>query len=199
MDIRKYFGSINHELLNRIIERAIKDPFILTLCKTIISKGGNGVTGLPIGNLTSQFFANVYLDIFDHFIKDQLRVKSYARYMDDFCIFSNDKKYLKDLRKTISDYLKDNLRLEPKESATLINNRQHGLPFLGVRIFPNMVRYKKENFYRSYKKLKTRVWEYQNGLIDYDTYSSSMQSLITHLNYHGNNLLKCELYRGAAS
>jgi RNA-directed DNA polymerase len=70
MDVRKYFGSINHKILLRIIKRKIKDPFVIFLCKTIIAKGGDGITGLPIGNLTSQFFANVYLDIFDHFIKD---------------------------------------------------------------------------------------------------------------------------------
>jgi len=199
MDVRKYFDSINHEILNGIIARTIKDPFILNLCAAIISKGGDGCTGLPIGNLTSQFFANVYLDIFDHFIKERLRVKYYIRYMDDFCVFSDDKQYPKDVKEKATEFLKDILRLEIKDKATLINNRLHGLPFLGVRIFPNLIRYKKENFNRSFKKLKTREWEYTNGYIDYEKYSSSMQSLTAHLTHFGNGLLKSRLYTGTVS
>ena len=91
IDIPKYFDSINHSVLKRILERQIKDPHILDLCSRIIAKGGGGQCGLPIGNLTSQFWANVYLDNFDHFIKEQLRVKGCLRYMDDFCFFSGDK------------------------------------------------------------------------------------------------------------
>lgn len=199
MDVRKYFDSISHEILNDIIARTIKDPFILNLCAVIITKGGDGITGLPIGNLTSQFFANVYFDIFDHFIKEQLRVKHYVRYMDDFCVFSDDKEYLKNIRKEVTDFLNNKLRLEIKDKATLINNRLHGMPFLGVRIFPNLIRYRKENFNRSFKKLKTREWEYANGYIDYETYSSSMQSLTAHLTHYGNGLLKSRLYTGTVS
>lgn len=86
MDIRKYFDSINHQVLLAILRRTIKDAFILRLSEKIVAKGGNGVTGvtgvtgLPIGNLTSQFFANVYLDIFDHYIKEDLRVKCYPEF-----------------------------------------------------------------------------------------------------------------------
>jgi retron-type reverse transcriptase len=199
MDVRKYFDSINHETLNRIIARSIKDPFILNLCAVIISKGGDGITGLPIGNLTSQFFANVYLDIFDHFIKERLRIKHYIRYMDDFCVFSDDKEHLKNIRNKATEFIDDTLRLDIKESATLLNNRLHGLPFLGVRIFPNMIRYKRENFNRSFKKLKTREWEYNNGYIDYEKYSSSMQSFTAHLTHYGNSLLKSRLYTGMVS
>jgi len=199
MDVRKYFDSINHKILNEIIARTIKDPFILNLCAVIISKGGDGTTGLPIGNLTSQFFANIYLDVFDHFIKDRLRIKHYVRYMDDFCVFSNDKEYLKSIKKDITEYLNNVLILKIKEPATLLNNRLHGLPFLGVRIFPNMIRYKRENFNRSYKKLKTREWEYKNGFIDYEKYSGSTQSLTAHLTFYGNGLLKSRLYTGTVS
>lgn len=199
MDIRKYFDSINHKALNTAIQRKIKDHYILDLCSKIIAKGGNGIKGVPIGNLTSQFFANIYLDIFDHYIKDQRSIKYYVRYMDDFCIFSNDKNLLKALYKEIVAFLDDKLNLDIKDTATLINTSLHGMPFLGVRIFPKMVRLKKENFKRSFNKLKTREWEYDKGLIDYNRYTSSMQSLITHMNYYGNNLLQRRLYNGAVS
>lgn len=199
MDIRKYFDSIYHAILNAILARKIKDPFILDLCRKIIAKGGDGAKGLPIGNLTSQFFANVYLDLFDHFIKDKLRITGYVRYMDDFCVFDSDRNSLMELRDKITFLLQERLRLEVKENAVLINSRLHGLPFLGVRIFPNLVRIKRENFNRSYAKLKTREWQYKNGLITYEAYSSSMQSLTAHLTYYGNNLLKSRLYTGAVS
>ena len=199
MDIRKYFDSINHDILNRIINRSIKDKFITNLCSLIINKGGNGISGLPIGNLTSQFFANVYLDIFDHFVKDKHRIKFYLRYMDDFCVFSSDKELLKGYRKSFQDFLKNDLDLDVKETATLINSRVHGLPFLGVRIFPQLVRLKRDCFIRSYKKLKTKEWQYRNDAIDYEGYHCSMQSLTSHLNYYGKRLLKSKLYSGAVS
>jgi len=199
MDVKKYFDSINHEALNTAIGRKIKDHYVLNLCRKIIAKGGDGIKGLPIGNLTSQFFANVYLDVFDHYVKDEKSVKFYVRYMDDFCVFSNDKDLLKELYKEVVIFLDDKLKLGIKDTATLINTSLHGLPFLGVRIFPKMIRLKKENFKRSFNKLKTREREYDNGLIDYNRYTSSMQSLIAHMNYYGNNLLKSRLYNGAVS
>jgi retron-type reverse transcriptase len=194
MDIRHYFASINHAVLIRLIERTIKDPFILDLCKAIISRGGAEGTGLPIGNLTSQFFANVYLNAFDQYVHEVLRMPAYLRYMDDFCIFGKEKETLKHLKAPIESFLRDTLKLETKPSATMINNRLHGLPFLGVRIYPNMIRYRKENFKRSLAKLKHREWEYQKGRIDYQHYTASMQSLTAHLTVYGNNLLKSILY-----
>lgn len=95
MDICRYFESIHHAILEDILRRKIKDRFILELCAKIIAKGGDGAKGLPIGNLTSQFFANVYLDILDHHVKENLRVGHYLRYMDDFCFFAKEKGRLK--------------------------------------------------------------------------------------------------------
>ncbi len=181
MDISKYFNSIDHSVLKRILERQIKDPNILDLCARIIAKGGDGQRGLPIGNLTSQFWANVYLDKFDHFIKDRLRVKAYLRYMDDFCLFSSDKQFLKDSLSVITQFLKTELRLEPKPRATLINTSLHGLPFLGARIWPSLIRIGQNNFKRSFNRLKQREKEYRSGKIPYKNYLCSMESLLSHL------------------
>jgi RNA-directed DNA polymerase len=177
-----FFDFIDHSVLNAIIRRKIKDPYILNLCEKITAKGGSGLKGLTIGNLTSQFFANVHLDVFDHYVKDALKINGYVRYMDDFCIFNESKETLKLHRDRIKIFLNEKLRLEAKESATLINSRLHGLPFLGVRIFPGRISLIKENFRRSYKKLTTNEWQYQNNRILYEKYSSSMQSLTAHLN-----------------
>jgi retron-type reverse transcriptase len=199
MDIRKYFASIDHAIILSILARKIKDPYVMDLCEKIIRKGGDGKTGLPIGNLTSQFFANVYLDILDHHVKEKLRIKGYLRYMDDFCFFSNDKNFLKSLRYEIEEFLQTNLKLVLKESATLINTRQHGLPFLGVRIWVNLVRLRRENFERSYKTLQIRERELINNYISYERYQSSVNSLVSYLNFWGNNLLKNKLLEGSLS
>ena len=103
------------------------------------------------------------------------------------------------MRNDIAEFLRGKLKLEVKGPATLINNGLHSLPFLGVRIFPNSVRFKRENFNRSFSKLKTREWQFRNGLIGYEQYTGSMQSLIAHLTYFGNNLLENRLYKGTVS
>jgi hypothetical protein len=87
--------------------------------------------------------------------------------MDDFCLFAGEKETLKRHKPVMEQFLRDTLKLETKPAATLMNNRVHGLPFLGVRIYPNMIRYKRENFKRSMTHLKQREWEYRNGVIDW--------------------------------
>jgi retron-type reverse transcriptase len=196
MDIKQYFASIQHETLIRLISRVIKDPFVMELCGSIIGRaaGPEGETGLPIGNLTSQFFANVYLNAFDHYAQEVLRIPAYLRYMDDFCIFAKEKETIKRHKPVMEQFLLNTLKLETKPAATMINNRIHGLPFLGVRIYPNMIRHKRENFKRSIAHLRQREWEYRKRMIDYRHYSASMQSLTAHLTAYGNNLLKSILY-----
>lgn len=96
-DIRKYFDSVNHTILKTLLRRILKDPQVVTLLDQIIDavppEYPSGV-GIPIGNLTSQHFANLYLGELDHFVKDQLGIKGYVRYMDDFLIFGNQKTIL---------------------------------------------------------------------------------------------------------
>ena len=130
--IRKYFPSIDHEILKQLIRRKIKCQNTLWLIDTIIDNsneqekiinhfpGDNLLTpverrhGLPIGNLTSQWMANIYLSDFDHFVKEQLKVKKYLRYVDDFALFSDDHQLLKNCRIAIEEYLvKLRLKIHP--------------------------------------------------------------------------------------
>ena len=194
MDIKSYFACVDHDTLLTILARKIKDSFLLDLFAKILSKGGNDRVGIPIGNLTSQFFANVYLDIFDHFMKENLRIKYYLRYMDDFCIFSNQKEELKTLNRIVTDFLRDELKLSIKLEATMINSSLHGLSFLGTRIFPNSIRIKRENFQRSYKQLMSREAQYKKGLISYEAYHAAQQSLLAYLRYWQLYPLKIRLY-----
>ena len=199
MDICRYFESIHHAILEDILRCKIKDRFILELCAKIIAKGGDGAKGLPIGNLTSQFFANVYLDILDHHVKENLRVGHYLRYMDDFCLFAKEKGRLKDLRDVLETYLKKRLDLTVKVRATMLNTATYGLPFLGVRIFPSVIRVKRANFKRSYRKLQKREAEYRKGLIDDRQYDCSVQSLVSHLRYWNSKALMRTIITGTES
>ncbi len=190
-DIKKYFDNINHKIIMDILTRKIKDKGLINIIERIIKNSSETGVGLPIGNLTSQFFANVYLDRLDHYVKDNLGVKYYIRYMDDFVIFSDDIEYLKEMKIKVQLFLKEKLLLELKESATYINTRQNGLSFLGTRIFKNLIRIKKENLTRSIKKIKKREYEYYNGIITETKLQESVNSIIAHMkNYNINKFLK---------
>lgn len=181
MDIDKYFDNIDHQNLLDLIQRKVKDKSILSLLTRIIknsdiSRSLAAGKGLPIGNLTSQFFANVYLNPLDHFLKDTLGEKAYIRYMDDMVVFSDSRDHLKIVLKKIDEFLTDNLKLKLKERATIINAGLHGLPFLGYRVFPNLIRVKKENLKRVGKRLLKRLDEYHNGVITEDKLAMSVRS-----------------------
>ena len=119
----------------------IKDRRCLRLIGRILS-GVPWKKGLPIGNLTSQFLANVYLDPLDHFVKERLQCKKYVRYMDDMVFLSNSSDSLKGIRTEIDRFLNEKLRLELKREGTYLNRRSNGIGFLGARIFPGQLRIK---------------------------------------------------------
>jgi len=153
-DIRKFFPSIDHEVLKDLIAHRIKDPDVLWLVSAIIDgsnpqepvnlwfPGDDLFTaqerrrGLPIGNQTSQFFANVYLDPLDHFVKDRLGLPGYARYVDDFVTFDNDKHRLADGLDQIKEFAAG-LRLKLHQDKSVIFPVTQGIPFLGYRVFPD--------------------------------------------------------------
>ena len=181
MDIDKYFDNIDHQILLDLIQRKIKDKSVLELMERIIknsdiSRGLAAGKGLPIGNLTSQFFANVYLNPLDHFLKDIIGERAYIRYMDDMIVFSDSREHLKIALKKIDEFLTDNLKLKLKERATIINAGLHGLPFLGHRVFPNLIRVKKENLKRVGKRLLKRLDEYHSGAITEGELAMSVRS-----------------------
>ncbi len=182
LDIRKYFDSIDHRVLMRLIERKIKDPHILVLIRKILdtsnlsSANPKGV-GLPIGNLTSQFFANVYLDGFDHYVLEDLRL-TYIRYMDDMILFSNSRTDLKMAYRKCEKYLEEELNLAVKPGGVLLNSRMHGLPFLGFRIFPHLIRMKAVNVKRLAAKIKLRKYQCKTNQIDETALYRSVQSML---------------------
>ncbi len=174
-DIDKYFDSINQEILITLLNRKIKDQRLLEVTKSIIQNGGVNGVGLPIGNLTSQFFANVYLHPFDHFVKQQLGIK-YVRYMDDFVLFSKNKEELKRHKKTIRSYLAEQLKLRLKEKATFLNQAPNGLTFLGRRVFSGVIRIARPNGKRMLRRMKRKEQAYQEGDLSQAAFMQSMNS-----------------------
>lgn len=179
-DIRKYFDSIDQKLLLGLIKKKVKCTKTIGLIGKILFNYGNKGKGLPIGNLTSQFFANVYLDVFDHYIKDQNGFK-YIRYMDDFVIFSNEKDKLKKILIEIREYLEKELELDLKDKVTFINKRENGLSFLGRRIYNAHIKIKRENFKRSIKKINRREYEYYYDLISEEKLQESIWSIYSYI------------------
>ena len=133
LDIRKYFDSIDHETLKVLLRRLIKDIRVMSLLDGIIdSYRTEPDKGVPIGNLTSQFFANMYLAGLDHFILEKLRPSAYCRYMDDFVLWASSRTRLKEMCEHINDYVSEKLSLTLKQPV--LGKTSGGLPFLGFLV-----------------------------------------------------------------
>jgi hypothetical protein len=165
-----------------IIGRKIKDKRVLQLIAKIIRNSNTTGKGIPIGNLTSQFFANVYLDRFDHFVTELIRPAGYIRYMDDFVLFSHDKGFLKEAEKKIAYNLSTELKLRLKPGACYLNNRASGLTFLGKRVFPGTIRIHHENLRRILRRIRQREKEFQ------DQGSQNVGMALNSLNSYWANL-----------
>lgn len=131
IDIKKFYPSIDHAILKQTIRKKIKDKKLLSLLDNII----DGASGVPIGNYLSQYFGNLYLSCFDHWIKEKCHMKYYHRYCDDMVILSSSKIFLRSLLKEMSKYLTDNLKLTIKHNYQIFPTRIRGIDFLGYRFF----------------------------------------------------------------
>ncbi|MFT6321397.1 MAG: retron-type reverse transcriptase [Granulosicoccus sp.] len=159
LDVRKYFDSIDHSILLRFLERRFKDQKLLSIFETIISsyhvEPGKGV---PIGNLTSQYFANFYLAFADRFVKGVLKIPAYVRYMDDMVLWHHDKEKLIEAGTEIKNFLKVELELNLK--IFFLNKNTHGLAFIGYRLFCNCTKLS----IRSKKRFKEKMSLYYDKL-----------------------------------
>jgi RNA-directed DNA polymerase len=127
LDIKKFYPNVDHEILKQLLRRKIKDNDLLWLLDGII----DSADGLPIGNYLSQYFANFYLTYFDHWLKEDVRVKYYFRYADDMVILSDNKPYLHQLLSEIRSYLINNLKLRVKENYQVFPVDARGIDFIG--------------------------------------------------------------------
>jgi retron-type reverse transcriptase len=212
-DIKKYFPSLDREILKGLIRRKIKCPDTLWLIDTIIDNSNEQETvieyfpcddlltplerrrGLPIGNLTSQFFANIYLNGLDHFIKEVLRVSQYVRYVDDFALFSEDRNFLKEARTKIEEYLvKLRLKIHPIKSQLF--ETKYSATFLGFRIFPDRIRVRNSNLHRGRRRLRKLQEDYAKGKINWSEVERSLTSWSAHLEHGDTWQLRKQIFSG---
>lgn len=162
LDVKKYFESIDHGVLMAQLSRRFKDPRLLRLLEKIVAAYDTAPgKGLPIGSLTSQYLANHYLGCLDHHIKERMRVRAYARYMDDFVLWHDDKGRLKQWCREIESYLRTGLRLELNPCN--LNSTTRGMTFLGYRVFPDMIRLSRRSRRRFVSKFREYERRWQDG------------------------------------
>lgn len=218
-DIRKYFPSLDHKILKTMIRRKIKCPDTLWLIDTIIDgsnpqgtdmeyfSGDDLLTplerrkGLPIGNLTSQFFANFYLSGFDHFVKEQLKVRKYLRYVDDMALFADDRAFLAETRLAIEAYLAT-LRLKIHPIKSQLFATRHGANFVGFRVLPCgdffprdvRIRVRNRNLQRARQRLRQLQQDYTAGHLSLAELIQRLQSWEAHLLHGDTQQLRRDIF-----
>lgn len=186
LDVRKYFDSINHAKLKVLLTKRFKDKMLLQVFFKIINSYSTSVgKGLPIGNLTSQYFANHYLAVADHYIKEKLQAPAYVRYMDDMVIWSDDKTTLLDIGKKFQAFIESELNLSLKPYC--LNSSDKGLPFLGYSLFPNKVLLNGESRKRFISKMKNFLYKLKTNVWDQKEYQNHVVPLIAFVK-HANSL-----------
>lgn len=176
MDISKFFNNIDQQILFNIISRVIADPSLNKLTVSFIFDQDSNI-GIPIGNYTSQIFANIYLNELDKFIKEELRVKRYIRYMDDFVLFVPGQATAKVLYGQINDFVNSGLKLHLNPKSRYYPC-YHGLDFAGFRIFSNYRLLRR----RSKKKLKMIIRDYRANIDNKEQFCCRVNSWYGHAN-----------------
>jgi len=205
-DIRQFFPSIDHAILRDIIARKIVDSQVRWLVDQILDSGIGVLSeeytmvffpsddlfaiersrGLPIGNLTSQFWANCYLNPFDHFVRRELCCPAYLRYVDDFLLFGNDKCTLLKLKGAVEERLAQ-LRLTIHGQRAQVHSVDLGIPFLGFVIYPDRRRLKRRKGVAYGRRLRRMAHEYADGEITIDQVRASVKGWCNHVRY-GNTI-----------
>lgn len=189
-DIKKFYPSINHKILLQIIKHKIKDEKLILLFQDIIKSIGEE-TNVPIGNYTSQWFGNLYLNELDSFIKHVLKIKSYLRYNDDFILFGNDKEKLKIIQESVRDFLSSKLDLTLSKEK--IREVQNGIEFIGYKHYPDHIIVRKSSVKRMRKNIKIKHYKFVKNKITPSQFISTLQSICGWLKWANTYNLKQQL------
>lgn len=196
-DIRKFFESIDQDILLDLIKCKAGSNDAIWLTTEVVRSFSKG---LPLGNITSQLFANIYLNELDRFIKHELKVKYYIRYCDDFVILSISKSYLENLIPRIRNFLKDNLELFLHPNKITIRKYSQGIDFLGYVSFPHYKILRTKTKKRMLKKIKCGVADCEKGAITMELLSQTIQSyfgVLSHCDSYGVKNEVAEIIIGA--
>jgi len=213
-DVVRFFPNVDHQLLFTLVSRTIGDSRTLELIELIL-KSGDGVLsheatqhwfpgddllsvlrpqGLPIGNLTSQFFANVFLDPVDHYIKEELRAPGYVRYADDLILFGHTKQQLWQWRDDVANFL-EKQRLQLHTHKTHVCPSTRGVSFLGFRLSRLERRLKQDAIRRFNRRLKKLQWLRSRGEIEYRQIQASLRAWLAHTTHANTEGLRQDLWR----
>ncbi|MCA9355037.1 group II intron reverse transcriptase domain-containing protein [Candidatus Kaiserbacteria bacterium] len=185
-DIRRFFDSVDHSVLIGILNRVIDDVEVVSLLEEIIGSFSAGTSnlferkGIPIGNLTSQLFANIYMNEFDQFMKHTVKAKHYARYTDDFVVVADNEQYLIDLLKPVSDFLGEHLKLSLHPNKVSVHKLHNGADYLGYVVLPHYKRLRTKTRRRVYKGLMRKVRESKSNS---ETAEQSLNSYLGALSH----------------
>ena len=191
-DVRKFFASINQDILLDLIMRKVKDENIIWLIEEIIK---SFPAGLPLGNITSQLFANIYLNELDKFIKHRLKIKYYIRYCDDFVILSRDKIYLENLISEIKEFLQNKLKLTLHQNKIIIRKYRQGVDFLGYVVFPYHRILRKRTEKRIIRNLKIKILMLRGGQISNKFFNQTLQSYFGVLKHCNSYKIKTKMIK----
>lgn len=180
-DIKKFFDSVDHEILLNLISKVIDDKRLFNLLEEIVNSlstgsSGDRKRGIPLGNLTSQLFSNIYMNPFDQYVKRDLKEKNYLRYADDFVIISCNRTHLEGLIPEIKCYLTDNLRLQLHDRKVMINKFNRGIDYLGYVIFPYHKVLRTKTKRRVVRKVKEKKFQFDQQKISEKKLEQSVQS-----------------------
>lgn len=178
LDIKKFFASVDHKILLNLLKEKIQDEDIIWLLKQIIDSfhlGQDINKGIPLGNLTSQIFANIYLNELDQFVKHNLKVKYYIRYADDFLFLSENKELLCKHVDALRQFLNNKLKLKLHPNKIIFRKLEWGIDFLGYVVLPHYILPRTKTKKRIFKKLKEKK--------DCENFYQSMQSYLGYLGY----------------
>lgn len=177
LDVRKYFDTISHGVLKLQLRRMFKDAALLELMDGIIDsyevKPGCGV---PIGNLTSQYFANLYLSGLDHYVKEELQVPVYVRYMDDMLLFGESKTQVREYVDEVERFVSERLQLQLK--PPVLNASKRGVSFLGYNLFPHKILLNRHSKLRFKQKSRQYTETHERGEWNDETYMAHIIPLM---------------------
>ncbi|MEW5718074.1 MAG: reverse transcriptase domain-containing protein [Chloroflexota bacterium] len=213
-DIRQCFPSIDHAILRDLLARPLADPDVLWLIDQILNSGASALTdvyemqwypgddlfaaarprGLPIGNLTSQFWANVYLNELDQFVKRELKCRAYVRYVDDFLLFADDKATLHEWKSAVREFLA-RLRLTMHERKSVVFPAAMGFAFLGFRVYLPYRRLRRENVRAFVRRFRRLQYRYATGALELADLDRSAQAWIAHAAHGNTDKLRARLFR----
>ena len=201
LDIVRHFPSVDHAVLRELLWRRVPEPGLRGLIDLILASG-DGIhdaesvdglfpgddllalcrpRGLPIGNLTSQFWSNVYLDPLDKFVMRDLGITAYLRYVDDFALFDDDRGRLLAACERIVDFLARRLRLRVHDGSAQVQACAQGIPWLGFVVFPDHRRVKSRKVVQATRRLGERHAAWRAGLISFAEFDASVQGWINHV------------------